>query len=47
MKKVQNLGMTTCEVLQNRREFDKSNMQVMDPNVFNWSEANPGFNRRI
>ncbi|KAG7640751.1 hypothetical protein ISN44_As02g007370 [Arabidopsis suecica] len=46
-EKVQNLWMATCEVLQNRHEFNKSNMQVMDPNVFNWSEGNPGFNGRI
>jgi len=42
--KVQKLRMATCEVLQNRHEFDKSNMEVMDSNMINWSQPNPGFN---
>ncbi|KAG7636114.1 putative transcription factor bZIP family [Arabidopsis thaliana] len=45
--KVQKLGVATCEVVQNRHEFDKSNMQVMDSNMINWSQPNPGFNGRI
>lgn len=40
---VEMLEMETCEVLQNHREFDRLNMQAMDPSMFNWSHPNPGF----
>ncbi|AEC06209.1 Basic-leucine zipper (bZIP) transcription factor family protein [Arabidopsis thaliana] len=44
---LQRLKMETCEVLQYRREFDRSNMQGMDPNMFTWSQPNLGFYGQI
>ncbi|KAL9299397.1 putative transcription factor bZIP family [Arabidopsis thaliana] len=43
----QRLKMETCEVLQYRREFDRSNMPGMGPNMFTWSQPNPGFYGQI
>ncbi|VYS52284.1 unnamed protein product [Arabidopsis thaliana] len=45
--KFQRLKMETCEVLQYRREFNRSNMQGMDPNMFTWSQPNLGFYGQI
>ncbi|CAA0360345.1 unnamed protein product [Arabidopsis thaliana] len=35
------------ERLKYRREFDRSNMQGMDPNMFTWSQPNLGFYGQI
>ncbi|KAL9299290.1 hypothetical protein AtEden1_Chr2g0230981 [Arabidopsis thaliana] len=43
----QRLKMETCEVLQYRREFNRSNMQGMDPNMFTLSQPNLGFYGQI